>query len=97
MKSAGKTFGMAAVVVAIAGFVNADCPDFTDKLEYLCNPNATVVKWQGTNLAKRASRTTMTIYPYEGKLYTSGGEWNANTGPANAVYHDIQTLFFCQI
>jgi hypothetical protein len=39
------------------------------------------VKWQGTNLAKRASRTTMTIYPYEGKLYTSGGEWNANTGP----------------
>ena len=81
MNHTEKTFAMATLAVAIAGLVSADCPDYTGKLEFLCNPNATVAKWQGTNLAKRISRTTMSLHPHKGKLYTSGGEWNANTGP----------------
>jgi hypothetical protein len=72
---------VALIIVAVAELAGATCPDYTDKLEYLCNPNASVQKWQGTNLAKRVSRTTMSIYPFKGRLYTSGGEWNANTGP----------------
>ena len=73
--------GLTILIVAVAELAGATCPDYTDKLEFLCNPNASVQKWLGTNLAKRVSRTTMSIYPFKGRLYTSGGEWNANTGP----------------
>ena len=46
---------------------------------FLCNPNLT--RWQGTNQAQVVSRSIMTIFPYRDRLYVSGGEWNANTGP----------------
>ncbi len=49
--------------------------DVTDALEYLGNPAYT--RWPGSPM----SRHVQDLFPYKGKIYTSGGEWDTNTGP----------------
>ncbi len=59
---------------------------------FLCNPNLS--RWQGTNVAQVVSRSVNTIFPYRDKLYVSGGEWNANTGPCPIFAIDPETGAF---
>ena len=59
---------------------------------FLCNPALT--RWSGTNAAQVVSRGTMTIFPYRDRLYVSGGEWNANTGPCPIFAIDPETGAF---
>lgn len=59
---------------------------------FLCNPNLT--RWTGTNAAHVLSRSVMTIFPYRDRLYVSGGEWNANTGPCPVFAVDPETGAF---
>ena len=59
---------------------------------FLCNPNLS--RWQGTNQAQVVSRSIMTIFPYRDRLYVSGGEWNANTGPCPIFSIDPETGAF---
>ena len=49
--------------------------DVTDALEYLGNPAYS--RWPGSPM----SRHVQDLFPYKGKIYTSGGEWDSNTGP----------------
>lgn len=49
--------------------------DVTDALEYLGNPAYT--RWPNSPM----SRHVQDLFPYKGKIYTSGGEWDTNTGP----------------
>ena len=41
----------------------------------LCNPAKS--RWSGS----AQSRHVQDLHPYQGKIYTSGGEWGGNTGP----------------
>ena len=47
----------------------------TDKLVLLGNPAKS--RWPGS----AQSRHVQDLHPYQGKIYTSGGEWGNNTGP----------------
>ena len=49
--------------------------DVTDALEYLGNPAYS--RWPNSPM----SRHVQDLCPYKGKIYTSGGEWDTNTGP----------------
>ncbi len=49
--------------------------DVTDALEYLGNPAYS--RWPNSPM----SRHVQDLFPYKGKIYTSGGEWDTNTGP----------------
>lgn len=49
--------------------------DMTDQLVYLCNPAKS--RWSGS----AQSRHVQDLHPYQGSIYTSGGEWGGNTGP----------------
>lgn len=49
--------------------------DVTDALEYLGNPAYS--RWPNSSM----SRHVQDLCPYKGKIYTSGGEWDTNTGP----------------
>ena len=53
----------------------AEPVDVTASLEYLGNPAYT--RWPGSPM----SRHVQDLFPYKGKIYTSGGEWDTNTGP----------------
>ena len=53
----------------------ADVPDLTDALEYLGNPAYS--RWPSSALA----RHVQDLVPYQGKIFTSGGEWGKNLGP----------------
>ncbi len=50
-------------------------PDLTDALEYLGNPAYS--RWPNSPM----SRHVQDLFPHKGKIYTSGGEWDSNTGP----------------
>ena len=50
-------------------------PDLTDALEYLGNPAYS--RWPTSPM----SRHVQDLFPHKGKIYTSGGEWDSNTGP----------------
>ena len=77
----------AAVAVMAALSAVAAAPDLTDSMEFLANPNAS--RWSDS-----LSRATMSIHPYNGKLYVSGGEWGDNSGPCPAFAVDPQTGAF---
>lgn len=55
--------------------VPQDPPDLTEALEYLGNPAYS--RWPNSPM----SRHVQDLCPYKGKIYTSGGEWDSNTGP----------------
>ena len=55
----------------------ADPPDLTSQLEYLGNPNAS--RWPSASAS--VARHVQDLVPYKGRIYTSGGDWNNNTGP----------------
>ena len=61
------------VITASAG--KAGKYDMTDSLKFLCAPTRSVSNW---DTAK--SRAMTTIYPYDGRLWTSGGDWYDNKG-----------------
>lgn len=51
-------------------------PDCTHFLKPLCNPNKT--RWDKPEHAK--ARPITSLFPHGGRIYLSGGEWNANLG-----------------
>lgn len=53
--------------------------DASDSLEFLCNPN--MVRWSSTSTGDNEARKMTSLHVYNGLVYTSGGEWNANLGP----------------
>ena len=55
--------------------VPQDPPDLTEALEYLGNPAYS--RWPNSPM----SRHVQDLCPYKGKIFTSGGEWDTNTGP----------------
>ena len=52
-------------------------PDYTHLLKPLCNPNKT--RWDNPEHAK--ARPITSLFTHGGRIYLSGGEWNANLGP----------------
>ena len=52
-------------------------PDCTHFLKPLCNPNKT--RWDTPEHAK--ARPITSLFTHGGRIYLSGGEWNANLGP----------------
>ena len=54
----------------------ATCPDLTSQLENLGNPNAS--RWTS---GSTFTRNVPDLFPYKGKIYTSGGDWENNGGP----------------
>ena len=73
MKTRIAALTFVALVATLSAF--ADVPDLTAQLEYLGNPAYT--RWPGSPM----SRHVQDLFPYKGKIYTSGGEWDTNTGP----------------
>ena len=65
----------AAALAVLPYAAAADVPDLTVAMEPLCNPNAS--RWPNSGM----SRHVQDLCPYKGKIYTSGGEWDTNTGP----------------
>lgn len=49
--------------------------DVTDSVKLLCAPTRNVSNWSTSQ-----ARAITTIHPYEGRLWTSGGDWYNNTG-----------------
>lgn len=52
-------------------------PDLTHRLEALCNPNRSY--WSKPEHAK--ARPITSLFTHGGRIYLSGGEWDANLGP----------------
>ena len=68
---------MTALLAAFAAATAAaTCPDLTSQLENLGNPNAS--RWTS---ASTFPRNVPDLFPYNGKIYTSGGDWENNGGP----------------
>lgn len=53
--------------------------DCSKSLEFLCNPN--MARWSGTSDQDNKARMMTSLYVHNGRIYTSGGDWNANIGP----------------
>ena len=70
MKTHIAVFALVASLAALA-----DVPDLTSSMEYLGNPAYS--RWPNSPM----SRHVQDLCPYKGKIYTSGGEWDTNTGP----------------
>ena len=68
----------------VAAAASADPPDLTAQLEYLGNPNAS--RWPSSSAS--VSRHVQDLVPYKGRIYTSGGDWNNNTGPCSCFAVD---------
>ena len=64
-----------ALSVALSSGLAAEVPDLTDSMEAMCNPAYS--RWPNSGI----SRHVQDLFPYNGKIYTSGGEWGNNTGP----------------
>ena len=73
MKTRIAALTFVALVATLSAF--ADVPDLTAQLEYLGNPAYS--RWPSSPM----SRHVQDLFPYKGKIYTSGGEWDTNTGP----------------
>lgn len=79
-----KTF-LSALFVASAAFATAAAAaDLTQSMQLLCNPNASY--WSSSQ-----ARGMTSLVPYKGRLYTSGGDWYANTGAAAIFSIDPET------
>ena len=65
-----------AALLLAAAAAAADVPDLTADMEPLCNPNAT--RWTASQPMARA---TTSIGVCDGRLFVSGGDWDANLGP----------------
>ena len=61
--------------IADEGGGGGEPPDLTSEMEYLGNPAYS--RWPSSGM----SRHVQDLFPYKGKIYTSGGEWDTNTGP----------------
>ena len=68
------TFALVSAIAAIPAF--ADVPDLTSSMVSLCNPNAS--RWTASQPYARAATS---IGVCDGRLYTSGGDWDDNLGP----------------
>ena len=68
----------------LAAAASADPPDLTAQLEYLGNPNAS--RWPSSSAS--VSRHVQDLVPHKGRIYTSGGDWNNNTGPCSCFAVD---------
>ncbi len=77
------------VVLADAG--KAGKYDMTSSLKFLCAPNKSVSYWSSF-----LARAMTTIYPYGGRLWTSGGDWYGNTGSAPIFSIDPETGAFAR-
>ena len=73
MKTRIAVFSLVSLVAGLSTF--ADVPDLTSSMEYLGNPAYS--RWPNSPM----SRHVQDLCPYKGKIYTSGGEWDTNTGP----------------
>ena len=85
----GAAFFAAVGFVLASPFAPADVPDLTELMTFLCNPNASNSGWSSSQ-----ARAITSIYPYRGKLYTSGGDWYANTGASPIFAVDPETGAF---
>lgn len=65
-----------AALLLAAAAAAADVPDLTADMEPLCNPNAT--RWTASQPMARAATS---IGVCDGRLFVSGGDWDANLGP----------------
>ena len=66
---------VAVLFAAVSCGLAAAVPDLTSSMEYLGNPAYS--RWPNSPM----SRHVQDLCPYKGKIYTSGGEWDSNTGP----------------
>jgi hypothetical protein len=74
MKTAFRLCLVAYIAALAAAFASA-APDYTANLEFVGAPN--VARWPSSQTA----RHVQDLFPYQGKIYTSGGDWNNNAGP----------------
>ena len=79
-----KTSPLALCVAAVALAAAAPAADLTQSMQLLCNPNASY--WSSSQ-----ARGMTSLVPYKGRLYTSGGDWYANTGAAAIFSIDPET------
>lgn len=72
-----KILAAAYVLTSIIAFAEVpdSARDVTADMTLLCNPAKS--RWPGS----AQSRHVQDLHPYQGKIYTSGGEWGGNTGP----------------
>ncbi|MBR1608738.1 MAG: hypothetical protein IJ678_03890 [Kiritimatiellae bacterium] len=90
--AAAAVSAIAAALQAAAGSVVTADPgktgkfDMTDQMKFVCNPNASVGNWSTSQ-----ARGLTTLYPYQGKIWTSGGDWYNNTGSSPVFAIDPAT------
>lgn len=72
-----KILAAAYVLTSIVAFAEVpdSARDVTADMTLLCNPAKS--RWPGS----AQSRHVQDLHPYQGSIYTSGGEWGGNTGP----------------
>ena len=78
MKTAIRFCVVASIAALAAASVSA-VPDYTNSQELECIGNPNAAKWPSNTTARHVPD----LFPYHGKLYTSGGNWgqSEHTGP----------------